>query len=143
MSQTQFAFLKKDNTPSKGALQSVIDSLGFDLKIDPEFTPFEDEGFSPCTLNGEQDVGFEIYYEPASDVTEDDEEFAEIAGENDFCISMCWGGSFKDCACVMIASLALAKEFGATITYEGEEPETLESLNNAVQECFREIEKES
>jgi len=56
---------------------------------------------------------------------------------------MCWGGNFKDCASVIIVSLALLKEFGATISYEGEEPATLESLTNALQECFQEIAKES
>ena len=41
---------------------------------------------------------------------------------------MAWGGSLKDCAAVMIASCALAKHFGAIISYEGEEPEELDNM---------------
>ena len=130
MSNTQYAFLKKDNVPTRETLQASIDQLGFDLKLDPEFTPFEDEGFSPCVLNGESDIGFEIFYEPTKDVVEDDEDFQKIAGSNDYCVSMRWGGSLKDCVSAMIVSAALAKDFGAVISYEGNEPEVLEELLN-------------
>jgi hypothetical protein len=34
----------------------------------------------------------------------------------------------KDCACAMIVSCALAKDFGAVVTYEGEPLESFESL---------------
>ena len=74
MSQTQFAFLKKENVPSRIQLQASLAALDFDLILDPEYTQFEDEGFSPCILNGEPDVGFEIYYEPSSDLLEDEED---------------------------------------------------------------------
>ena len=143
MSNTQYAFLKKESVPTGKALQKSIDSLGYDLQLDPEFTPFEDDGFSPCILNGMDDVGFEIFYEPAEDVIEDDEEFRKIAEDNDYCISMIWRGSFGDCSCAMIVSLALAKDFGAIISYEGEEPEPIESLREGVKEALREFEKES
>jgi hypothetical protein len=132
MSNTQFAFLKKENVPGKESWQKAIDEFKFEIRlgIDPELEPFEDEGFSPCAWGEtEDDVGFEIFYEPAEDVYEDDDEFKKIAGVgNDYCISMSWGGSMKDCAAVMIASCALAKSFGAVITYEGEDPEPLEKL---------------
>jgi hypothetical protein len=146
MSQTQFAFLKKDHVPSREQLQAAIDALGFDLKLDSEFTPFKDEGYSPCTLRGEEDAGFEIFYEPATDLIEEDEddkEFIELIGDNDYAISLCWGSSFKDCACVLMVSVALAKDFGATISYEGEGSETIEGMKSGIQVCFDEIEKES
>ena len=142
MSNTQFAFLKKQNIPTRDALQESIDALGYDLQLDPEFTPFEDEGFSPCELNGKDDVGFEIFYDPTEEITEDDEEFREMAGDNDYCISMTWRGNFGDCACAMIVSLALAKDFGAIISYEGDDPESVESLREEVKEALREFEKE-
>jgi hypothetical protein len=143
MSQTQFAFIKKENIPNRVQLQASIDALGFELKLDPEFTPFEDEGFSPCVLRGENDVGFEIFYEPVSELIEedeDDDEFKELVGNNDYAISLCWGGSFKDCTCVLMVSIALAKDFGATISYEGDGSETLENMQCGIQECFTEIE---
>ncbi|MCG8429291.1 MAG: hypothetical protein MI754_18215 [Chromatiales bacterium] len=128
MSNTQFAFIGRDKVPTREALQASIDTLGFDLQLDPAFTPFDDEGFSPCVLQGEADIGFEIYYEPAADIIDDDEEFKAISQNRDFCISLCWSGSMKDYAAVMIVSTALAHDFGAVISYEGDDPEPLEEL---------------
>ncbi len=145
MSQTQFAFLKKENVPTREQLQASLDAHNFDLKLDPEYTPFEDEGFSPCVLNGEPDVGFEIYYEPSSDLLEDDEdeEFHQIVGPNDYSIYMNWGGSFKDCMSVLMVSISLAKDFGATISYQGETVETIEDMLGGIKDCTNEIAKES
>lgn len=139
MSNTQFAFLMKDQVPNRSALQASIDSLDFNLQLDPEFTPFEDEGFSPCNLNGNDDVGFEIYYEPASDIVEDDEDFQNIVSNKDYCISMCWGGEMADCVSVLIVSCALAKDFGAIISYEGEEPESLEEMINSTRKVINSL----
>jgi hypothetical protein len=69
MSNTQIAFLNRSNVPDRGALQASIDRLGFNLTLHPEFTAFEDAGFSPCVLNGTPDVGFEVFYAPTSEVT--------------------------------------------------------------------------
>ena len=127
MSQTQFAFMKKENVPDREKLQASIDALGFDLKLDPEFTPFDDEGFSPCTLRGENDVGFEVFYETTAaliEEDEDDEEFKELVGDNDYAIGMC-----------------LAKDFQATISYEGDGIETIEGMQGGIEECLGEIEK--
>lgn len=143
MSNTQFAFLKRSNVPDRDALQSSIDALGFNLKLDPDFTPFEDDGFSPCILDGVPDVGFEIFYEPSSDITEDDEDLQDIAGDNDFCISMVWRSSFKDGACAMIVSCALAKDFGAVISYEGENTEDLDSLIKNAKSMLKEAGNET
>lgn len=142
MSNTQFAFIDKESVPNRDQLQKAINDLGFDLKLDPEFTPFDDEGFSPCVLNGESDVGFEIYYEPSEDILEDDDEFKTIANGKNFCISMCWGGSLKDCACVMIVSSALAKDFGAIVSYQGEDPEPLEKMISDSHDIIKEAELE-
>jgi hypothetical protein len=143
MSNTQFAFLKRSSVPSRDALQASIKALGFGLTLHPEFTPFEDEGFSPCIFNGIADVGFEVFYEPASDIIEDDEDLQEIAGDNDFCISMVWRSSMKDYACVMIVSCALAKDFGAVISYEGEKAEQLETLIKNTISIIKEAESEA
>lgn len=139
MSNTQFAFLKKENVPSSEEWQKVIDELNFNVRlcVDPELIPFEDEGFSPCIWGEtDEDVGFEIYYEPAEDIYEDDEGLKTIVADNDYCISMCWGSSMKDCAAAMIASCALAKGFGAVISYQGEEPRPLGQLINATHEII-------
>jgi len=145
MSNTQFAFLRKENVPEAEAWQKVIDELNFKIRlcIDSELAPFEDEGFSPCVWGEtDDDVGFEIYYEPAEDIYEEDDELKKTAGENDYCISMCWVGSIKDCAAVMIASCALAKGFGAVISYQGEDPYPFDKLIDATHEIILEAEKE-
>jgi len=128
VSNTQYAFLKRSKVPNREALQTSIDRLGFNLKLHPEFTPFEDSGFSPCVLDGIADVGFEVFYSPASNIVEDDAGLQNIVGDNDFFISMVWRGSMKDCACAMIVSCALAKDFDAVISYELNAPEPLETL---------------
>ena len=46
MSNIQYAFIKKANIPSAEALQTSINSLGFDLKIDPDLNFLESAGFS-------------------------------------------------------------------------------------------------
>ncbi|MFZ6875850.1 hypothetical protein ACO0LF_27590 [Undibacterium sp. Di27W] len=102
--------------------------MGFKLKLDPAFTPFEDSGFSPCTLHELEGCGFDIFYEAAADLLEEDEELAAVVDGRDYCISLMWSSSLKDLACVMIVSTALAKYFDAIISYEGDEPESLEEL---------------
>ena len=138
MSNTQFAFIKKGSVPTREQLQKSIELLAFNLDLDPDFTPFEDEGFSPCVLNGEKDIGFEIYYEPSKDIVEEDEDLISIAGDKDYCISMCWGGSLKDYACVMIVSCALVKDFQAVISYEGEDPEPLTKMISDTKDIIKE-----
>lgn len=132
MSQTQFAFLRKDRVPTAEQWQQAIDELCFDVRvqIDPSLKPLEDSGFLPCKWGDtDDDVGFEIYYESAKDIYGHDEEFAEIATlMNDLCICMRWGGRMKDCAAVMIASCALQRSFDAVISYERHSPDLLEKL---------------
>ena len=142
MSNTQIAFISRSSVPDRGALQASIDRLGFNLTLPPEFTSFEDSGFLPCVLDGTSDVGFEVFYAPTTEVADGDRNLIEIAAGRDFSISMVWHGSMKDCACAMIVSCALATDFGAVISYEGEAPEPfdalLENANSIVGDSARE-----
>jgi hypothetical protein len=133
MSNSQFAFLNRSAVPDRASLQASIDALGFELKLHPGFTPFEDSGFLPCTLKGEEGPGFEIFYEESAEIVGEDDDFKLIADGRDYCISMVWRGSMKDLACVMIVSCALVKDFGAVVSYEGEAPEPLPKLLEATQ----------
>lgn len=142
MSNTQIAFLNRGNVPSREALQASIDRLGFKLTLYPEFTPFEDSGFSPCVLDGTPDVGFEVFYAPTSEIAEHNPNLKAIADGRDFSISMVWRGSMKDCACAMIVSYALAMDFGAVVTYEGEPPDALEALLENTRSIIAEAAKE-
>lgn len=131
MSCTQLAFITKSRVPDRAHLQSSIDSLGFDLTLHPELNLLEDTGFVPCVLCGEPDVGFEISASAAEEITGDEEEFQAIAGDNDWCISLTWRNSMKDCACAMIVCCALTKYYGAVTSFEGEPPQDLPELLEA------------
>jgi len=142
MSNTQIAFLNRDSVPNREELQASIDRFGFNLTLHPEFTPFIDSGFSPCILDGTPNVGFEVSYAPTSETVDGDPNLKAIAAGRDFSISMKWGGSMKDCACATIVSCALAKDFGAIVTYEGEPPDTLEALLDETRTILADAAKE-
>ena len=125
MANEQYAFLLRADVPTRAQWQAVIDAAGVDFQLDPELKPMEDSGFSPCRLLGSA-AGFEIYYDDSPDFLE---EFADIAQGRDCCLSFRWGGSIVEGASAMIASYALAKGFGAIVSYEGEAPESLEALH--------------
>lgn len=132
MSNEQFAFLQKSAVPTRARWQTAIDACGFDFQLDPDLKPFEDSGFLPCKLCN-TDAGFEIEYEGSPEFLQD---FAEIAQGRDYCISFRWGGSMAECASVMIASYALAKSFGAIVSYEGEEPLPLDVFLAETKACI-------
>ena len=128
MSNTQYAFLKKSDVPSRSLLQASIDALGYDLQLYPDLDLLHDSGFSPCVLHGTQDVGFELYSQDSTEVTNGDENLTSVAGQTDFCIAMVWGGNMKDLACVMVVSCALAKDFAAVVSYEGQHIQSVDDL---------------
>ena len=142
MSNTQIAFLDRSKVPNREALQASIHALGFNLELHPEFTPFDDSGFSSCILDGTPDVGFEVFYSTTSEVAEANPQLTSIAGGRDYSISMVWRGSMKDCASAMVVSCALAKDFGAIISYEGEPPEPFEGLLENTKSILIEAAKE-
>jgi hypothetical protein len=140
MSNTQYAFIDRARVPDRAALQLSIDALGFDLKLHPEFSPFSNSGFLPFVLGGEEGPGFEIFYQSTDDVAGGDKIFRALAEGRDHCISMCWRGDMKDLACVMIVSCALTKDFGAIVSFEGDDPEPLEDMLEATREIIRDAE---
>ena len=118
MANEQFAFLKSSGVPTRNEWQQAIDRAGFDLTLDKGFEPRGNGGFVPCILNGAAS-GVEMYFDDSAEFMR---ECAAVAGGRDCCISFRWGGSMLECACAMIASFALASEFGAVVSYEGEQP---------------------
>ena len=138
MSNIQYAFLERSRVPSRPELQASIDALGFDLQLHSGYAPFQDNGFLPFVLHGEDGPGFEIQFTTADALTVDDPGLKVIAAGRDHCISMAWHGSMKDLACVLIVSCALIQDFDAVVSYEGETPEPLESLLAAAREVLEE-----
>jgi len=142
MSNIQYAFIDRERVPDRVALQASIDDLGFDLILHPEYTPFKDYGFLPFVLNGEQGPGIDIEYQEAGELLDEHGTLRDVVANRDYCISMAWHGSMRDLACAMIVSYALAKEFGAVVSYEGKVPEPLEALLSGVNEALEEAKRE-
>lgn len=128
MSNTQLAFMARSSVPDPVRLQESIDKLGFNLKLSLPHVPFKDSGFWPCVLNGEADVGFEVFYTAATEAADDAALIQQLAQGRDSCMSMVWRSSMKDLACVMIVSCALARDFDAIVSYQGEPPEPFEKM---------------
>ncbi len=138
MAMEQYAFLYKTSVPTRDQWQAAIDESGFDFQLDPELKPFKNSGFLPCMFDGDE-TGFEIYYDDSQELLE---EFAEIRQGRDYCISFRFGG-FDENAAVMIASYALAKNFRAIVSYEGEKPQDLDSFLSETIACIEESRKSS
>jgi hypothetical protein len=141
MSNIQYAFIESRHVPDRLSLQVGIDALGFDLKIGDAYIPFKDCDFVPVVLNGQAGHGLDLQFLAAEELATSTELRDVVAGR-DQCISMAWHGSFKDLACVMIVSCALAKDFGAVVSYAGEPPESLADLLEAAREALEEAANE-
>jgi hypothetical protein len=118
MSNVQFAFLRSSQVPTRNQWQEAIDRLGFGFMLDPTLEPRSNVGYVPCHLDGNE-TGVEMSFDDSAKFIA---KFSAIAGDRDCCISFRWGGSIEECACAMIASLALASDFDAIVSYEGEPP---------------------
>ncbi len=127
MANEQYVFISEKAIPSRQEWQESIDALGYDFQLDSELKPKEDSGYSPCKLEGKE-TGIEIYYRPVTELVDDPSEIEELTKGRDYCISFRWGGSMAECACAIIASAALIKNFDGVVSYEFEEPADLESL---------------
>lgn len=139
MSLEQHAFIARENVPSVTEWQTAITQLGFDLQLDSGLQPFEDSGFVPCTLKSKE-TGFEIYYESADELGNTYPHIREQIESRNFAISFRWGGDMAECACVLIASAALAKSFDAIVYYpEDDLFYTVDALISDAGEALAEI----
>lgn len=137
MSNELLAFIDKAKVPSREEWQAAINECGFDLQLDPEMKPLEDSAFSPCTLLGSAS-GVEIWYEGDPEFLKD---FSSINQGHDFCIIFRWSGDMGECACASIASYALAKRFGAVVSYQGDGSMSLDDLLQGAQQAVDEVKK--
>lgn len=142
MSNIQYAFIDRTQVPDRATLQASLDALGFDVRLFPDCTPFQDSGFLPLVLEGEEGPGFEMECHETADLLAQDERLRSIASDRTCCISMSWHGSMRDLACVMVVSYTLSKNFGAIVSYEGDPPTSEEELLAGVQEALDEARRE-
>jgi hypothetical protein len=120
MSLLQIAFVEKSRVPDRAKLEEAIRALGFDLTIDEFYRPFDCSGFLPCVLKGKKS-GFEIYFESPDEALQSFPRLKDEIGSRDCAISFRWGGNMAECACVIIVSAALAKNFGAVVHYQDDD----------------------
>lgn len=141
MSQTQFAFFNKAQLSSIAKLQESLNKNNFPLQLNSSCDFFKHQGFLPCELKGDTGMGFELFYESAELFLEEnpDDDIRQLVGKNDSLIGLSWGGSFKDCACVMLVCAALALDFEATISYECDGNESVESILAGIDFCFKQM----
>jgi hypothetical protein len=125
--------------PERARWQAAVDEVSVDLKLDPELDLRTDSGFSPCTIGGRAS-GFEIYVEDASEIAKVSPSLASVAGGRPSVICFRWGGDFAECACVMGASLALVRAFGATAYYPADDAVCDEAaLEGDLRQCLAEM----
>jgi hypothetical protein len=142
MSNTQFVFLEKSKVPTRESLQDSIDALNFDLKLYPKLDLLNDSGFSPCIFYGTPDVGFELYSGSVRELVGINEALLKAIGKSDVFLSLVWQSSLQDLAAAMIVSCALAHDFGAVVSYEGNPPTLLGDLLEVVPQIVAEARAE-
>jgi hypothetical protein len=137
MSLDLYAFVSA--LPNRADWQSAIDQVSIDLKLDAELDLATDSGFSPCEIRGKSS-GFEISVETAPQVMEAYPSLERAVGSRAHVICFRWGGDFAECACVMGASLALVRAFGA-IAYDPGDDITYDeaTLERDLRQCLAEI----
>jgi len=106
MARVLTAVLFRDKVPARKPLQQALDALGFGLKLDADYAPFETAGYLPCDLDGE-DAGFDLRFKEGED--------AEKFGGRDVVLTLKWGGDPREEAAASIFCAALARDFGAMV----------------------------
>ena len=130
MSNVQYALLRREGPPDRIAWQAAIDECGFDFQLDPQLDTARDRGFSPGTLMGGEG-GFELYSGPISELPE----AAPYAAGRDCWFAFRTGSSMAECASMMIACYALAKQFDAVILPAAD----MDGLLQEIMDCIEEV----
>lgn len=104
------AYLKKDDVPSRKALQGALDPLGFKVVVDDDYAPLKSKGYVPCALDGE-DAGFDLRFQEVEAETR-----AKFAlGEDSVAMAFRWGGDPREELAALAVTLALKQQFGAVV----------------------------
>jgi hypothetical protein len=120
MARALTAYLKKDDVPSRKALQGALDPLGFKVVVDDDYAPLTSKGYVPCALDGE-DAGFDLRFQ---DVEAETRSKFDL-GEDAVAMAFRWGGDPREELAALAVVVALAQQFGANV----EEPGTGAALS--------------
>ncbi|GLH81176.1 hypothetical protein SSBR45G_60850 [Bradyrhizobium sp. SSBR45G] len=111
MARVLTAYLKRNDVPTRTALQHAITRLPFALTLDDGYVPLESSGYLPCTLDGE-DAGFDLRF---TDVAEQRADACDVA------MTLKWGGDPREEAAALAVCAALATNFGAIVQRDGKQ----------------------
>lgn len=114
MARALTAYLKRDEVPSRKALQGALDPLNFKLVLDDDYAPFKSKGYVPCALDGE-DAGFDLRFQ---DVEAEAQSKLALAGEA-VAMAFRWGGDPREELAALAVVAALAQRFGAVVAEPG------------------------
>ncbi|MCI4680721.1 hypothetical protein K9U39_01515 [Rhodoblastus acidophilus] len=116
MARALTAFVKKDDVPSRKALQGALDPLGFRIVLDEDYKPFKTKGYVPVALDGE-DAGFDLRFdEPAAEIR------AKLGlADGAVALAIRWGGDPREELAALAVLAALAQSFGAAVAPPGAE----------------------
>ncbi len=81
-------------------------------------------------------------YRPSDEILAELPSLKGFVGARGICIQMVWRGSYADCACAVAAGYALAKDFAAVVSYEGQSPDSVDAMREATLEALRYAEGE-
>lgn len=111
MSMELHVLIDSAKLPDIRKWQTAIDSLGFDVKVDPSVIVETDTGFLPATYKGRKS-GFEFDVSASSDIISAYGDQASNFKDADLSANFRWGGDLDEIACALVASAALTKLTG-------------------------------
>ena len=120
MARAMTVYSKRENVPSRKALQDALDPLGFKIVVDDAYAPFASKGYVPCALDGE-DAGFDLRFQEVEAETR--AKFALSA--DSVAMALRWGGDPREELVALAVGAALANQFGGI----AEEPGASERLS--------------
>lgn len=139
MSLEMLVFLEKSRLPERGDLQIAVESLGVPLQLNSTLNLNIDRGFSPSTIKGVSS-GFEIGSESAQELISTYPALNGIVGGRDWAVSLRWGSSMSECACILATSAALIKLCDAVAYYPADDIRCdMQALLDELQGCLKEI----
>lgn len=125
MSMELHVFLPKLALPDVHRWQAAIDTLGIDVRLDPDVDVETHSGFWPAAFNG-QPGGFEFDVAPASDVIEVAPDIAGRVRGLDIVGNFRWGGDLNEMASALTAAAALASISGG-VWFDPQEGQCLDA----------------
>ena len=117
MSVDVFVFLEDKNLPSLRMWQNTLNSMGVDVKFEPDFDPRKDSGYRPVKLDG-VDSGFEYSYGSAEKAFG---EVPEDVGPRDRVALFILHSNMRELATAMFAAAALVKCADGLLYYEDDD----------------------